>query len=185
MLKVCISRDTGGRKGGHLTEYAFYGLPGVEIAALADVNPEAEKNYRLTGAKRRYESYFAMVEAEHPDVVVLCSRLPDEHYEQIKFALTHDCHVFCEKPLAATLEQADELLALSRKTGHLVQMAHPAGLATRRLAGPAPGLCSAIVQTMKAALMAALPSHLHIYLRAISTLELPQKGRISLTLDWN
>ena len=129
MLKVCISHDTGGRKGGHLTQYAFTGLPGVEISALADVNPEAEKDFRLTGAKRRYESYFAMVEAERPDIVVLCSRLPGEHYEQIKFALDRHCHVFCEKPLAETLEQADELAALSRKNGCLVQMAHLARFA--------------------------------------------------------
>ena len=129
MLKVCICHDTGGRKGGHLTEYAFTGLPGVEVAALSDVNPEAEKTFRLTGAKRRYESYCSMVETEHPDIVVLCSRLPGEHYGQIKFALEHRCHVLCEKPLAETLEQADELLALSRKTGCLVQMAHLARFA--------------------------------------------------------
>ena len=31
MLKVCISRDTGGgRRGGHFTHYAFTGLPGVK-----------------------------------------------------------------------------------------------------------------------------------------------------------
>lgn len=129
MLKVCICRDTGGRKGGHLAEYAFSGLPGVEVSALSDVNPEAEKNFFLTGAKRRYTSFPAMVEAENPDIVVLCSRLPGEHYEQIKFALKHRCHVFCEKPLAETLEQADELLALSRETGRLVQMAHLARFA--------------------------------------------------------
>ena len=129
MLKVCISHDTGGRKGGHLTEYAFTGLPGVEISALADVNPESENTFRLTGAKRRYESYFTMVEAEKPDIVVLCSRLPGEHYEQIKFALNRHCHVFCEKPLAETLEQADELAALASKTGCLVQMAHLARFA--------------------------------------------------------
>lgn len=129
MLKVCICHDTGGRKGGHLTQYAFTGLPGVEIAALSDVNPEAEKTFRLTGAKRRYESFHLMVETEKPDLVVLCSRLPGEHYEQIKFALKHRCHVLCEKPLAETLEQADELLALSRETGRLVQMAHLARFA--------------------------------------------------------
>ena len=54
MKKVCISYDTGGgRRGGHYTHYSFTGLPGVEIAALADSNPEAEKNFRLTGATRR------------------------------------------------------------------------------------------------------------------------------------
>jgi len=129
MLKVCICHDTGGRKGGHLTEYAFTGLPGIEVTALADVNPESEKTFFLTGAKRRYESYFAMVESEKPDIVVLCSRLPGEHYTQIKFALEHHCHVLCEKPLAETLEQADELAELARRSNCLVQMAHLARFA--------------------------------------------------------
>jgi len=130
MLKVCICQETGnGRLGGHFTQYAFTGLPGVEIAALADSNPEAEKRYRLTGAKRLYASFPEMMEREKPDITVLCSRLPREHYEQIKYALKHDCHVFCEKPLAETLPQADELAALSRKTGKLVQMAHLARFA--------------------------------------------------------
>ena len=129
MLKVCISHDTGGRRGGHHTEYSFTGLPGVEIAALSDVNPEAEKTFRLTGAQRRYESFTTMVEKEKPDIVVLCSRLPGEHYEQIKFALEHHCHVLCEKPLAEAPEQADELAALAKKTGCLVQMAHLARFA--------------------------------------------------------
>ena len=129
MLKVCISHDTGGRRGGHLTEYAFTGLPGVEVSALSDVNPEAEKTFRLTGAKRLYDSFTAMVEKERPDIVVLCSRLPGEHYEQIKFALEHRCHVLCEKPLAESPARADELAALAKETGRLVQMAHLARFA--------------------------------------------------------
>ena len=130
MLKVCISYDTGGgRRGGHFTHYSFTGLPGVEIAALADSNPEAEKTFRLTGAKRLYTSFTAMMEQEKPDIVILCSRLPKEHYEQIKFALNHHCHVLCEKPLAEAPDQADELIALSHRTGCLVQMAHLARFA--------------------------------------------------------
>ena len=130
MLKVCISYETGGgRRGGHFTHYSFTGLPGVEVSALADSNPEAEKTFALCGAKRRYESFTAMMETEKPDIVVLCSRLPGEHYEQIKYALNHHCHVLCEKPLAEAPDQADELLELSRKTGCLVQMAHLARFA--------------------------------------------------------
>ena len=130
MKKVCISYDTGGgRRGGHFTHYSFTGLPGVEIAALADSNPEAEKTFRLTGAKRLYTSFTAMMEQEKPDIVILCSRLPKEHYEQIKFALNHHCHVLCEKPLAETPVQADELIELSHRTGCQVQMAHLARFA--------------------------------------------------------
>ena len=34
-LKVCVNRETGGgRKGGHLTHFAFTGLPGIEIAGF-------------------------------------------------------------------------------------------------------------------------------------------------------
>ena len=130
MLKICINYETGGgRRGGHFTHFSFTGLPGVEIAALADSNPAAEKTFRLTGAKRLYTSFETMMETEKPDIVVLCSRLPGEHVEQIRFALNHRCHVLCEKPFAETLIQADELIKLSKPTGYLVQMAHLARFA--------------------------------------------------------
>ena len=130
MLKICINRPTGGgRMGGHFTHFAFTGLPGVEIAALADANPEAEKNYHLCGAKRLYTCYEEMMEKERPDIVVLCSRLPCEHYTGIKFALEHHCHVLCEKPLADDLLRADELRQLAEKTHCKVQVAHLARFA--------------------------------------------------------
>lgn len=130
MLKVCINRQTGGdRRGGHYTHYAFTGLPGVDIAALADANPEAKDNFHLCGAKKLYASYEEMMETEKPDVVVLCSRLPEEHYREIKYALNHHCHVLCEKPLADDLPHAYELAELSRQTDCKVQMAHLARFA--------------------------------------------------------
>ena len=130
MLKVCINRQTGGdRRGGHYTHYAFTGLPGVDIAALADANPEAKNNFHLCGAKKLYASYEEMMETEKPDIVVLCSRLPEEHYREIKYALNHHCHVLCEKPLADDLLHAYELAELSRQTDCKVQMAHLARFA--------------------------------------------------------
>ena len=72
MLKVCINRPTGGkRRGGHLTHFSFTGIPGVEISALSDPNPEAENNYHLTGAKKLYTSFEEMITAENPDIVLL------------------------------------------------------------------------------------------------------------------
>lgn len=130
MLKVCINRQTGGgRHGGHHTHFAFTGLPGVEIAALADADPEAVNNFRLTGAERLYAGYREMMTAEKPDIVVLCSRLPDEHYREIKYALQHNCHVLCEKPLADDLPHAYELLALAEEKKLKVQVAHLARFA--------------------------------------------------------
>ena len=130
MLKVCINRQTGnGRLGGHHTDFAFTGLAGVKISALADANIEAQKNYFLTGAEKLYSSFEEMMECEKPDIVVLASRLPDEHSYQIKYALERNCHILCEKPLASTVAQAKELITLAQKKKRLVQMAHLARFA--------------------------------------------------------
>lgn len=130
MKKICIVHETGeGRLGGHCTEFAFTGLPDVEIAALADPNPDAKNYFARTGAKKLYASYEEMILAEKPDVTVLCSRLVDDHYRQIKFALQQGSHVLCEKPLAANLLQADELIALANEKKLLVQIAHLARFA--------------------------------------------------------
>lgn len=130
MKKVCIVHETGGgRLPGHYTEFAFSGLPGVEVAALADPSPEAGGYAHLTGAGRIYASWQEMILKEKPDITVLCSRLVDDHYTQIKFALEHDSHVLCEKPLAADLLQADELISLSKKKNLKIQIAHLARFA--------------------------------------------------------
>lgn len=126
MKKVCIIYHTGGgRLGGHYTHLSFTGLPGVDIAALCDANDEGiDDRLRLTGAKRRYTNYREMIEVEKPDIVADCSRSPDEHYEQIKFALEHGCHVICEKPFVAELDEADELIALAAQRRLKIVVAH-------------------------------------------------------------
>jgi predicted dehydrogenase len=46
------------------------------------------------------------------------------HYEVAKAALEAGKHVFIEKPITATLEQADEILDLARRNGLIVQIGH-------------------------------------------------------------
>jgi predicted dehydrogenase len=130
MKKVCIVYETGnGRLAGHYTQFAFSGLPGVEIAALADGNEAAEKTFHLCGAKKLYKDYKEMLELEKPDIAVFCSRLVDEHYEQIKFAIERGIHVLCEKPLTSNLEEAAELICLAKKNKCKIQIAHLARFA--------------------------------------------------------
>jgi predicted dehydrogenase len=46
------------------------------------------------------------------------------HFEVAKQALDHGKHVFIEKPITRTLDEADELLAIGRRTGAIVQIGH-------------------------------------------------------------
>jgi predicted dehydrogenase len=49
-----------------------------------------------------------------PEIVVVATP-PGSHFELTRQALLAGCHVFCEKPFMATLEEAAEIAALSRE----------------------------------------------------------------------
>jgi predicted dehydrogenase len=60
-----------------------------------------------------------MIERTAPDVVAVCTP-PWLHHEHTLLALDHGCHVFCEKPLAENLAQADQIIRASDTAGRLV-----------------------------------------------------------------
>ena len=110
---------------GHGTHLAFVGLPGVEHVALADPNHEGlEKRMCELGAKRHYDDYLEMLDREQPQIVVLGSRLPEDHDVQIRAAVERGIHVFCEKPMTSDLRVADELIALAKKHNAKIAVAH-------------------------------------------------------------
>ncbi len=47
-----------------------------------------------------------------------------EHYEVVKLALLADCDVLVEKPIAATLEEGEELLSLAQERNRVLQVGH-------------------------------------------------------------
>jgi predicted dehydrogenase len=57
------------------------------------------------------------------DVIDVVTPTPT-HHKVVKMALEGGCHVFVEKPLTETLEEAKELIELSRKAGKVVQVGH-------------------------------------------------------------
>lgn len=57
------------------------------------------------------------------DVIDVVTPTPT-HHKMVKMALEGGCHVFVEKPLTETLEEAKELIELSRKAGKVVQVGH-------------------------------------------------------------
>ncbi|HEY8061531.1 MAG TPA: Gfo/Idh/MocA family oxidoreductase [Gemmatimonadales bacterium] len=61
-----------------------------------------------------------MIERARPDIVAVCSP-PDLHREHAELALAMGCQVFCEKPLASTLEDADAIITAAEARGlHVV-----------------------------------------------------------------
>jgi scyllo-inositol 2-dehydrogenase (NADP+) len=58
-----------------------------------------------------------------PQVVVVCAP-PAAHRPLVETALKSEAHVICEKPLATTIADAEQLVALSRDTGRRLALNH-------------------------------------------------------------
>ena len=108
-LKVLVV-GCGGMGAAHAR--AYHSNPGFEVVGLVARSPRRRTPLAAElGGVAEFDSYEAALEATHPDVVSV-NTYPDTHYSYAKQALGAGCHVFCEKPLAETVEQAEFLARL-------------------------------------------------------------------------
>jgi len=88
----------------------------LEIVGVCDlVREKAQRAVDEYGVKL-YEGMYALFADPAVEIVLNITR-PNEHYGVTKAALLAGKHVYCEKPLAATLEQGRELVALAQEKG--------------------------------------------------------------------
>ncbi|MBD3293479.1 MAG: gfo/Idh/MocA family oxidoreductase [Armatimonadia bacterium] len=112
--------------GLHGLHTAFRGLPNVDVVAHVDPDGEdLEEKMAWTGARNHYASIAEMLDSQSPDIVVLTSRHPHDHLPQIETVARAGCHVYCEKPLTASLFEADRIVELAERNGVRICMAHP------------------------------------------------------------
>ena len=97
-------------------------IPNVEVVALVEVNQAlADEKAKLLGISRAY-IFADMLRQDDIDVVHICT--PNFlHFSQAKAVLEAEKHVICEKPLAISLKEAEELVRIAKTTG-LVNAVH-------------------------------------------------------------
>jgi predicted dehydrogenase len=97
-------------------------IPNVEVVALVEVNQAlADEKAKQLGIPRAYV-FADMLKQDDIDVVHICT--PNFlHYSQAKAAMEAEKHVICEKPLAISLEEAEDLVKIAKITG-LVNAVH-------------------------------------------------------------
>lgn len=124
--RAAIIGHTGRGNYGHGLDLAFYGLPRVQVVAVADPDDAGRaRASEKTGAARAYADYREMLEHERPDVVAVATRWPDQHEAMILAAVRAGVKgIYCEKPLAAALDDADRMLAACDERGVKLQVAH-------------------------------------------------------------
>ena len=87
-----------------------------ELVAAFDPDESARTAFEKSHAGVPWAESLEELLAGSPDVVLLASP-PAFHESQTLAALEAGCHVFCEKPMAEDLEQADRMLGAAERTG--------------------------------------------------------------------
>ncbi|HUT45557.1 MAG TPA: Gfo/Idh/MocA family oxidoreductase [Sedimentisphaerales bacterium] len=123
--KVAVIGRTGRGNYGHGLDVVWNDIEQAEVVAVADPDPEG----RAAAAKRlkapkSYADYRRMLETERPQIVSVAPRWLDCHHDMVLACAEFGCHVFLEKPMCQSLEQADAMIAALEKRNLKLAIAH-------------------------------------------------------------
>jgi len=111
---------------GDLLRQAF-DHPNVEIVGICDEQPArmagAIKNFRLP-ADRVFTDVDECLEKAKPDFVILCPSTA-RHAEYVERVAPHQVHMLVEKPFAASVKEADRMIAAAKKNGVMLAINWP------------------------------------------------------------
>lgn len=109
-LKVAV---VGGGAFGEIHLHTLKGMPQVEIGGVYTLERERGEELCAKYGGTNYESLQALVEDPSIDLVTIAT--PEHsHFEPFKAAAAHGKAIYVEKPLASSLAEAQEMIALSK-----------------------------------------------------------------------
>ncbi|MEQ1854457.1 MAG: Gfo/Idh/MocA family oxidoreductase [Chthoniobacteraceae bacterium] len=124
-LRVGIIGSTNRGGYGHGMETSFNDSELFEVVAVADDDAAglAATGSRL-GITRLYADYREMLAKEKPDIVGIGPRWLTDRVAMVSAAAAAGCHIYLEKPLAASLRDADSMLAACERAKVKCALAH-------------------------------------------------------------
>ncbi len=124
--RAVIIGHTGQGDYGHGLDIVYDDVPEVEVVAVADPDAEGLATAReRIGAANAYADYREMLEREEFDLVNVCPRVVTPHAAMVIAAAEAGARgIFCEKPLAASLGEADAMMAACAARNVKVAVAH-------------------------------------------------------------
>jgi len=106
---------------GNFHAQKFAAIADAELIAVADADATRAAEVAAQLNCEHTADYRTLL----PRIDAACVAVPTErHHEVVRACLEAGVHVLVEKPLARTLEEADEMLALARAKGKVLQVGH-------------------------------------------------------------
>ncbi|CAL8971060.1 1,5-anhydro-D-fructose reductase [Rhodoplanes serenus] len=112
---------------GYIAEFhalALRSIPGVELVAVCDTSERRAQSFAAEwGSAAVFSSLEAVVDRSCVDAIHVLTP-PDSHFSLTKLALRSGLNVLLEKPICASVEEADEMLEIARVRGLHVGVSH-------------------------------------------------------------
>ena len=120
MTRVAVV-GVGSMGRNHVRVYSE--MPGVELVAVVDCNLQAAQRVEQVYRARAYSDVCEMLEKERPEAVSVVVPT-SEHHAVAKDMLEAGCHVLVEKPIAATVEDAEDLINTAARLDRILMVGH-------------------------------------------------------------
>ena len=96
---------------------AWTRIPEVEIVAISNRSEDRARDLMTRyGVPRYYADWWQMLDREKPDFVDIITP-PETHREMCAYASERGIHIICQKPLAPTLEESEQIVEIARRAG--------------------------------------------------------------------
>ncbi|CEI81163.1 dehydrogenase [Oceanobacillus oncorhynchi subsp. incaldanensis] len=120
-LKIAVIGCGSIAKHRHLPEYAAN--KHVEITAVCDIVGERAEEAAVKYEAKAYTDYKELLKQDDIDAVSVC--LPNYLHAPVSVdALNAGKHVLCEKPMATSAEEADQMIEAAQRSGKKLMIGH-------------------------------------------------------------
>lgn len=124
-MKILRTAVVGlGRIGWALHVPQILSHDGFELVAAVDTNSERLEEFKNKYGANGYADFEEMLNCENPDLVVIAS--PTHlHKDQAIAAMEHGADVFCDKPVAKTLDEVYAMGDAAKRFGRKIMVYQP------------------------------------------------------------
>ena len=123
--RVGVIGHTGRGNYGHGVDTVWSHLDDCEVIAVADADENGlAAAVKRVNAPKGYADYRKMLDEAKPDIVAIGPRWVDQHRDMVVAAAERGMHMYMEKPMSRTLDEADDMVAACQKTNAKLAVAH-------------------------------------------------------------
>ena len=97
--------------------------PDAELVGVCDIVPQIADEFALEYSVKGYTSTQEMLDREDLTAISICTP-PKIHLALTRMAAARGIHVLCEKPMASTVEDCQEMINVCKSAGVVLQIGH-------------------------------------------------------------